>query len=179
MENFSCDNSSRRQSRSISSPAHLSHFPLSFHPCLWIMSPSFPCVLLQHCQRATVVFLLWRHLVLLQAHDLLFMQQHPILMSISRGHLPLLSATVRCPLLSSDASPAAECLLCCRRCFEVGCGFARDVPFVAKPFFFYPSINTLSPLLWKCCFRELWSMYWLQQSQHLLVLKFQAASLKG
>lgn len=79
----------------------------------------------------------------------------------------------------SDASPAAECLLCCRRCFEVGCGFARDVPFVAKPFFFNPSINTLSPLLWKCCFRELWSMCWLQQSQHLLVLKFQAASLKG
>lgn len=136
MENFSCDNSSRRQSRSISSPAHLSHFPLSFHPCLWIISPSFLWVLLQHCLTATVVFLVRRHLVLLQAHGLLFMQQHPILISISRVHLPLLTATVRCPLLSPDASPAAECLLCCRRCFEVGCGFASGAPFVAKTFSF-------------------------------------------
>lgn len=44
---------------------------------------------------------------------------------------------------------------------------------------FSPSINTLFLLLGKSCFRELWSVYWPHQSQHLLVLKFQAASFKG
>lgn len=150
---FFCDSSSTRQSWSVSSPTNFSCFRISFHPCLWITSSSFSWVLLQHFLTEPVAFLLRRHLIHLQTHDLLFMQQHETLHSL----LNLKGSFTTITSYSHTLFAKPRCSSSCRR--------------------FALLQKMLWVWLWLCfrknsCFRELWSVYWIYQS-HLLFLKFQ------